>query len=359
MLSNRSAILLGYFGRGNFGDDLLLQDLTKRLAPIVDRIVVVRNPQPGIAELGLDVSEVDLRDIGTRTKMALRADLVVLGPGGILRRRRDNRMMPPLMAQAFEVWLGQTLGKRTVLHNVSVDSADPPLDRASLVATLERLTRLTVRDDRTAEVLKSWGLQREDMVVAADPILTWDFSNDRTRSEYDVAMCMSASELRGESPHALLDSVRRGLGDRSVIGLKCAPDDPILDGYPSRLLSAARLDPSHLDWPDVIVTMRFHVAVVSFAAGRRTLGISKEVKMKALFEELAPDDYFDRDTRSTSELSGWLAERLSKPSEPSEVSADQTVADSALASAMLEQGSVEPGAIVDLMRGAYRLLSKQ
>lgn len=357
-MANRSAVLLGYFGRGNFGDDLLLNDLTERVKPLVDEVVVVRNPQPGIAGLGLDVVEVDLRDIRSRAKVAREADLIVLGPGGILRRRHDNRMLPPLVAQAFEMWLGQILGKPTVLHNVSVDSAEPPLDVAEVIAFLERLTQLTVRDDRTAEILSTWGLERADILIAADPILSWQFTEAAAESCCDIATCMSASELRGESHGELVAAIEKGVRPRSMIYFKCTNSDPTPEGAHSTLLNAASLAHRKLDWPDLVITMRFHVAVVAFAAGRRPIGISKEVKMKALFEEYAPEDYFDRETRSVSELPGWLAERMNASRKPISVAADQTAADGALAGALREQPARQLRAGVDLTKAAVRLVAK-
>lgn len=142
-------LLVGGYGYENAGDEAILSGLLSRLA---GRRVTVLSRSPrrttelhGVPAVGLTRAVAELRSHRT----------VFIGGGGLFGRDmgRIGRLLP---------WYGLlawALGRSVVLDGIGLDAGTPPSVRLPLVWLMRRARRIVVRDEASAALVRSWGLQ--------------------------------------------------------------------------------------------------------------------------------------------------------------------------------------------------------
>jgi len=157
------ALLSGYYGYGNLGDEALLSGLVRGLKERgIEPVVLSGDPAATRGRHGVAAAH---RYGGLLPALA-RCDVLVSGGGGLLQDRSSQRSLRYYLAV---IGLARALGKRVVVYGQSVG----PLGEAGrrrVGRALEGLP-LAVRDAPSAALLRSIGLSAERV---ADPALLLD-----------------------------------------------------------------------------------------------------------------------------------------------------------------------------------------
>lgn len=177
-----SIYLIGWYGRDNLGDEAILAGLVAELRRQDAGIEITARsfdaPETarryGIEAASANIIEPPFRWWGPRTWAAtarecaaiLAADVVALGGGGLLVDCGRGSVYNYL----FPIRLAQMLGRRTGAIGVG---AEHLVEKESIEMTrrvLSGMDFLSTRDAKSAELLKSIGVQR-DISLVADPAL--------------------------------------------------------------------------------------------------------------------------------------------------------------------------------------------
>jgi polysaccharide pyruvyl transferase CsaB len=180
-MGNR-VLLIGWYGRDNLGDEAILAGLVAELRRQDSRVEITARSfnaadtarRHGVKAVCANIIEPPFRWWGPRTwaaaaresAAALRADVVALGGGGLLVDCAPGSVYNYLLP----IRIAQMLRRRTGAIAVS---AEHLVEKDSIEMTRETLNRmdfLSVRDGKSAEVLKSIGVER-DMPLVSDPAL--------------------------------------------------------------------------------------------------------------------------------------------------------------------------------------------
>jgi polysaccharide pyruvyl transferase WcaK-like protein len=172
-------VLLGYFGMRNLGDELILDVVASRLGGA--RIQVIGyGPDAVAAHHGLAGAHV--LDADATADIVRDADLLVIGPGGVLHDRElaAGASLDAVSQEPGAAGIGGVLARNAALATaagspialLAIGAGPLTSDAGRSVARFltERSTSVSVRDDASAAVLRASGATR-DVTIAADPTL--------------------------------------------------------------------------------------------------------------------------------------------------------------------------------------------
>jgi polysaccharide pyruvyl transferase CsaB len=295
-------LISGYYGFGNFGDEVLLEAMVRRLRgryPTATIDVLSADPATTAAHLGVEATaRGDLRAV---RRAIARADVVLSGGGGLLQNVTSLRS---LLYYAGIVRAAIRARKRTMIFAQSIG----PLNgwgRMVVRACCRGIDAATVRDERSRRLLGTL-LPGVRVERTADPAFLFDTPTE--------PLDLRAEGLDGPGPLVVF-AVRRWQGQDASATLLAAAADRLADrhgaqvaflalgGPPDaeaattiirRAKSAPLLLPAYplaqaaqvIGRAALVVGMRLHALIVAARLGVPFTAVPYDPKVAALLEEL-------------------------------------------------------------------------
>ncbi|MCE5193265.1 MAG: polysaccharide pyruvyl transferase family protein [Candidatus Cryosericum sp.] len=159
-------VVLGYYGFGNFGDELILEAIQDELRTIqCEAIFVVNNPTQYKPVEGSRYSFVDRHDTGGVQRAVRRCDYIMLGGGGLIQDATTVRsslyyLGIPLLARLY--------GKGLISYGQGIGPLKSPLIRWLVRMVFRRMVLIDVRDEASAHLLRSCGIDTKEISVSSD-----------------------------------------------------------------------------------------------------------------------------------------------------------------------------------------------
>lgn len=306
------AILCGYYGQGNGGDEALLASLLQLLPRHVTPIVLSGNPAETARQYGVEAYD---RKSAVVVMRALRQSDALIWGGGSLMQDATSALSP--LYYAGLMGLAQRLGLKTVAWAQGIG----PLKRAWMPALTRRVfagcSAVSVRDRAAAALLADWGIS---FTLAPDPV--WTLQPEPVPHLWDLPAPRVAVVLRG---HPLLTGDRLSHLTQALVSFQQAtqtcilliPFQPVQDAAiaqqiqphlpgVSKILTFS--DPAELmgvfRGVEMAIAMRLHGLIMAAAMECRCFALSYDPKVNQLMQEL--------------DLPGWNLQDL--PSDPSQIS---------------------------------------
>ena len=335
-MRRRRLVIVGLFGTGNLGDDLLLHNAVEILAELG-----VKREEIEVLSFGSRVNKVYqgiAHDISARSKWVvpfqifrmlksiIRADIVVYVPGGFLNDRQTRArllwwMVPSILCVALRkkcVWVG--LG---VSH-----SFKDPLIRTVTRFVGKRLSCIVVRDNLSKERLVALGIPNSKVRVGADlawlsvrevlhlsmqklqgaktkerPVVGISFIN--YPREYSIKEAQAEENFRKELAERVVSFIKQLREEGyDIVIINTTSCDYELGNQLSRtvyerygITVLSRYTTVHQELfneiasVDVIVAMRFHANIFSIMLGVPVVPVVYEDKVGELVRELGLDEY--------------------------------------------------------------------
>ncbi len=302
------AVLCGYYGQGNGGDEALLATLLQMLPPSVTPVVLSGNPQETRDRYGVEACP--RKRTGAVLQALRQADAFIWG-GGSLMQDATSALSP--LYYAGLMGLAQRLGLVTIAWAQGIGPLERSLTRWLTHQTFAGCTAVSVRDAASARLLQDWQIP---CTLAPDPVwalqaVPMDLSDlPRPRIAVSLRPHRSLTPDRLQMLTQALIAVQRETSAAIVL----VPFQPIQDQaialqIQAQLPGVSRLitwdDPRQLvglfQEVDLAISMRFHGLVMAAAAGCRCLALSYDPKVSQLMQELS--------------LPGWELAQLPKLSE--------------------------------------------
>lgn len=321
-------LLAGYFGAGNLGDEAILaatlnafrNHLGAAFVPIVaaydsDRVTRAHGA----------IETVDVWSIDALASAVERVQLVVWGGGGLLQ---DHWFVPAetLLANArggvpahVRVPLLAALkGTPCMMYGQGVGPLTHPESRRAAALVCRTLAAITVRDETSAELLRSCGVHDPPIVVTADPALSLVPVDSTNLAGQLLALGLrtQARPLVAVSPRLppdgsrtwiqpLIDALRQTVvareGSVLFVAFDSGPDGDArlceelatrLGGPPTAAALTSPLGPADcvgvLGLCDLVVATRLHGLVLAAVAGSPAIALDYDPKVRAMAQRLAP-----------------------------------------------------------------------
>lgn len=312
-MSEIKAVLCGYYGMGNGGDEALLVSLLQMLPTQVKPIVLSGNPKETRELYG--VASCDRTSAFPILKALNTADLFIWGGGSLMQ---DATSITSPIYYAGLMALAQQRGLKTIAWAQGIGPLNQPFTRWMTKQVLLGCSAISVRDAASAQLLADWNLSP---VVAPDPV--WALQSSTVKGLSDLPAPRVAVVLRS---HPLLTSERLAILTQALLDFRAATASFILliPFQPDRDLEIAKHIAAQLEDHSTIVPlqdpaelkgifrgvkmtigMRLHSLIMAAAEKCNCFALSYDPKVSQLMSEL--------------KIPGWELEQL--PEKAAEISA--------------------------------------
>jgi polysaccharide pyruvyl transferase CsaB len=305
------AVLCGYYGQGNGGDEALLATLLQMLPAHVKPIVLSGNP-PETRDR-YKVEACDRKSAFEVLRAFKQSDAFIWG-GGSLMQDATSAFSP--IYYGGLMGLAQQRGLRTIAWAQGIG----PLKRSSTRWLTRNIfvgcTAISVRDSGSAALLNEWKIP---FTLAPDPV--WALQSEPVPGLWDLPAPRVAIALRaypGLTPERL-EALTLGLIDFQKATQTCVllvPFQPVQDLAIAQAIQP-RLPNSHIlslsdpkqlmglfQSVEMTIAMRFHGLIMAAAAECRCFALSYDPKVSQLMADL--------------DLPGWSLEQI--PLDPQVIS---------------------------------------
>lgn len=308
----KRAVLCGYYGKGNGGDEALLAAVLQMLPDSIMPIVLSGNPEETQKRYGVQACD---RMSAFAVLNALRQSELLIWGGGSLMQDATSAISP--LYYAGLMGMAQQMGLKTIAWAQGIGPLRRRVTRQLARRVFQNCTAVSVRDRASAELLTEWQVP---FTLAPDPV--WALASQPVPGLWDLPAPRVAVALRS---HPLLTPARLQVLTQALVDFQKATETCILliPFQPAQDLAIAEAiqpqlpgvskiltldDPQQLkgvfQGVEMAIAMRLHGLIMAAAAECRCFALSYDPKVSQLMADL--------------DMPGWSLEQL--PEDPVQVS---------------------------------------
>ena len=166
----KTAVISGYYGYHNLGDDAILLSIRRRLAALSDDVeLVALSNAPDSTLEEYDVKAVQRFQPMQVRKAIKNADLLISGGGSLLQDRTSTRS---LMYYLTVIRMALHYQKPVMLYANGIGPVSKSKNRRRVQAVVSKADCITLRDTDSLQELEQMGVGSDAMTVTADPVFT-------------------------------------------------------------------------------------------------------------------------------------------------------------------------------------------
>jgi polysaccharide pyruvyl transferase CsaB len=288
------AVLCGYYGKGNGGDEALLVSMLEMLPPNVKPLVLSADPRATSKSYG--VKSYNRMNSGSVLRAFRDSQVLILGGGSLIQ---DATSMQSSIYYGGLMGLARQFGLKTLAIAQGIGPLDKPLTRWIAKRAFENCTAISVRDPASERLLKEWGI---NCTLAPDPV--WSMGAEPVPEIAGISSPKIAVTLRS---HPQLTNERLEVLTQALVDLQTATDSHVLliPFQPTTDIDIAeqiraeltdnsqiviRSDPKQLkglfQGVDLAIGMRYHSLIMAAAEGCKCWAISYDPKVSKLMTEI-------------------------------------------------------------------------
>lgn len=295
----KKAIICGYYGQGNAGDEALLVSILTKLPSEFKPIVLSANPLETSQNYGVE-SHSRLA-IFRQIIQSKKTDLFIWGGGSLIQD--VTSIKSPLFYLGL-MKLAQLKGLKTLAYAQGIGPINSNLIKQLTKQVLSKCNGISVRDQASAKLLDLWGLK---YIIAPDPV--WSLPSKINLNLSLLPQPRIAVNLR---EHSLLTSEKIEILIQALINLQALTqtnillipfqakkDLPICEQIKVKLGDKAQIiqlkDPQELkglfSQVKMLIGMRLHSLIMSAGEQCSCFAISYDPKVTQLMKEIGINGY--------------------------------------------------------------------
>ena len=315
-MSPTKAVLCGYYGMGNAGDEALLVSLLQMLPESVTPIVLSGDPQSTKKQYG--VASCYRKSTFAILEALKQSDIFIWGGGSLMQ---DSTSIISPVYYAGLMALAQQQGLKTIAWAQGIGPLNKSYTRWLTKQVLLGCSAISVRDNASARLLGSWQIEP---LIAPDPV--WAMKSEPMEQLEDISKPIVAVVLRS---HPLLTKPRlntlieaiKAFQTQTDSHILLIPFQPVQDMAIAELISAqleenktilSVNEPKKLkglfQQVEIAIGMRLHSLIMAAAEGCSCFALSYDLKVTQLMSEINLSGYelSDLPTKSTEICQAWL-----------------------------------------------------
>lgn len=164
------AVICGAYGRGNVGDESILQTVIRQLRrqdPYLPICVMTRKPEETALTAG--ISTVQIFRVFRAARWMKRSNLYISGGGTLLQNATSTRS---LLYYLFSIFQAKKCGCNVMLYGCGAGPVRGSRNRRLVARVLNRYAdQVTLRDPESEQTLRDYGVGVPAIAVTADPAL--------------------------------------------------------------------------------------------------------------------------------------------------------------------------------------------
>jgi len=293
-MSSIRAVLCGYYGQGNGGDEALLASLLQMLPKHVSPIVLSGNPQQTCRRYGVESCD---RASAFPILRALRASDFFIWGGGSLLQDVTSVLSP--FYYAGLIALAQQQGLKTIAWAQGIGPLKRAITRQIARQVLQGCVAISVRDRASSQLLEGWQIPH---LLAPDPV--WGLHSQAMETCWEIPSPRIALNLRSHPQltpqrlhcltQALIELQRLTQAAIALIPFQASQDLEIATAIARQLPGPHQIlqreDPRELKSAfqgiDLVIGMRLHSLIMAAAEGCRCFALSYDPKVTQLMAAL-------------------------------------------------------------------------
>ena len=298
-MSPTKAVLCGYYGMGNAGDEALLVSLLQMLPESVIPIVLSGNPQATKKQYG--VASCDRKSTFAILNALKQSDVFIWGGGSLMQ---DSTSIASPVYYAGMMALAQQQGLKTIAWAQGIGPLKKSLTRWLTKQVLLGCDAISVRDSASAELLSAWQIEP---TIAPDPV--WAMHSKPVKqlehiNKPIVAVILRLHPVLTKSKLNTLTKAIQEFQAQSDTHILLIPFQPIQDkAIAESIASHLEQDKTILSFNDpqelkglfkqvkMAIGMRLHSLIMAAGEGCSCFALSYDPKVTQLMSEVNMPGY--------------------------------------------------------------------
>jgi len=162
-------LISGYYGFNNIGDESILKAVIDNLQErLTDIDITVLSQNPGSTTEKFGVKAVNRKSPAAIISAVRRCDLLISGGGSLLQDVTSRRS---LLYYLFIIRLALLFGRKVLIYSQGIGPINSKRNRKLTASVLKKVSGIVVRDDASKELLTEIGVEGDQIIVTADPVL--------------------------------------------------------------------------------------------------------------------------------------------------------------------------------------------
>lgn len=292
-MKKKRFVLSGYFGFKNFGDEAILSVLVAKLREYGHKITIISSDTKYTKSKFRFVRSVYTFNIRDLIGAIVKSDFLISGGGSLLQ---DTTSFKSLIYYLFVIFMGLILGKKVIIFAQGIGPISNPVGQFLTGFLLRFCTYVSVRDVKSQELLKKWGVNSE---LLCDPIFSTMIPEVQKEKRVAVQL-RNCATMNEDFIDRLAQSVVTSFPDYMIdiysfqdtldleVCKKFERAVRLLNSDIKTTLFSGLTDEqtvSNLAKSEFMVAMRFHALIVGLLAGVKVLGINYDIKVEKLAKE--------------------------------------------------------------------------
>ena len=337
-------VICGAYGRGNAGDDAILEAILQEMRAIdPDMPITVLTKDPKATRLTYRVRTAGRMDVGTWKKAMRHAGLYINGGGSLIQDVTSRRS---LWFYLHNIQAAHKSGCKVQMYGCGIGPVLREQHRKLAASVLNAsVDVITLREPNSLKELQSMGVTKPEILLTADPALTLPAASE---DEIDSVLLRA-----GIPPHGkyLCFALRnwKGFEDKAPLFAQAAKYayetyglTPVFAAVEKHLdpvagrLAAAGLDIPHYFLDDAgsagtiigalsrmqaVVSMRLHALIFAAGQGIPLAGVVYDPKVSAFLRYIGQENFLDLDALTADALKAMIDRMVSSPISPEEQAA--------------------------------------
>ena len=337
-------VICGAYGRGNAGDDAILEAILQEMRAIdPDMPITVLTKDPKATRLTYRVRTAGRMDVGTWKKAMRHAGLYINGGGSLIQDVTSRRS---LWFYLHNIQAAHKAGCKVQMYGCGIGPVLREQHRKLAASVLNAsVDVITLREPDSLKELQSMGVTKPEILLTADPALTLPAASE---DEIDSVLLRA-----GIPPHGkyLCFALRnwKGFEDKAPLFAQAAKYayetyglTPVFAAVEKHLdpvagrLAAAGLDIPHYFLDDAgsagtiigalsrmqaVVSMRLHALIFAAGQGIPLAGVVYDPKVSAFLRYIGQENFLDLDALTADTLKAMIDRMVSSPISPEEQAA--------------------------------------
>ena len=293
------AIICGYYGQGNAGDEALLLAILARLPQHIQPLVLSANPGKTSQDYG--VVCYSRKDIIKQIFVLGKDDSFIWGGGSLIQ---DITSIKSPLYYLSLMFLAQLKGLKTIAYAQGIGPIKTPLINWLTKIILQKCDRVSVRDKASAKLLEDWKIK---YLIAADPV--WALPS-KMNSNLDllpyprIAVNLRSHHLLTTDKIAVLAKALKQLQKQIQANIILVPfqrsqDLSVCEEIAQQLSSNYQIiyleNPQELKglWQeiDMMIGMRLHSIIMAASEKCPCFALSYDPKVSNLMQEVGIEGY--------------------------------------------------------------------
>jgi len=308
MTGRQGAVICGAYGRGNAGDEAILQAIVAQMREInADMPLTVMSRNNEETRLVNRTNSIYIFNVPAFIRHLLRSRIFINGGGSLIQDVTSSRS---LYFYLFTLCAARVCGCRVIMYGCGIGPINKPVNRRIAARILNRNVEIiTLRDSVSLQVLASMGVDRPELLHSADPTVNLPkaapervaaaFARESipadtpkicfclrnwpsfTHPEYFAAAADYAYETYGLLPVFLPTELPRDIeAGQKVIDRLRSPSCACRLRYQVEELIGM------LGAMQVVVGMRLHSLIFATSGGVPVIGVSYDVKVDSFIHDI-------------------------------------------------------------------------